>query len=118
MNRRETGGRYEDMAAAYLMEHGYEIRERNFYSRYGEIDIIAGTADLLIACEVKYRSGVRRGDPLEAVDFHKQKRICQTMLYYFVRHGYGEDTPCRFDVIAITGEGAIRHIKNAFEFRS
>lgn len=117
MNRRETGKKYEAIAAAYLTENGYEIEERNFHSRYGEIDIIARKADLLVACEVKYRSSTGYGDPLEAVDPRKQKKICQTMLYYFVRHGYSADTPCRFDVIAIGGEDTVRHIKNAFVFR-
>ncbi|MBO5071529.1 MAG: YraN family protein [Eubacterium sp.] len=117
MNQRETGSKYEAIAADYLLQNGYGIRERNFHSRYGEIDIIAGKEDLLVACEVKYRSGGRCGDALEAVDLRKQKKICQTMLYYFARHGISEDTPCRFDVIAISGEGPVRHIKNAFEFR-
>lgn len=42
MNQRETGSKYEAIAADYLLQNGYGIRERNFHSRYGEIDIIAG----------------------------------------------------------------------------
>lgn len=117
MNRRKTGSKYEMLAVKYLEQDGYRIIERNFFSRYGEIDIIAGKGDLLVACEVKYRSGDRCGDALEAVDRRKQNRICQTMLYYFAKHGFSADTPCRFDVVAISGEGMVRHIKNAFEFR-
>lgn len=52
-----------------------------------------------------------------AVDVRKQRRICKTALYYFVKHGYGMDTACRFDVIAIYGDNSIRHIENAFEFQ-
>lgn len=83
MNQRETGSKYEAIAADYLLQNGYGIRERNFHSRYGEIDIIAGKEDLLVACEVKYRSGGRCGDALEAVDLRKQKksaRRCCTIL--------------------------------------
>ena len=71
-----------------------------------------------MACEVKYRSGPGYGDPLEAVDPYKQKKICRTMMYYYSRHGYGGDTPCRFDVIAVYGDHTIKHLQNAFEFRS
>ena len=52
-----------------------------------------------------------------AVDVRKQRRICKTALYYLAKHGYGMDTSCRFDVIAIYGDNSIRHIENAFEFQ-
>lgn len=116
VNKRETGRRYEDMAEAYLKEQGYRILERNYHNRFGEVDILAVSDGVVVACEVKYRSGRRYGDPSEAVDLRKQKKICRTVLYYFARHGYQEDTPCRFDVIAVYGDDTIRHLENAFEF--
>ena len=118
MNSRHKGTQAEDFACVFLRECGFEILERNFFARYGEIDIIAFRDGVLVACEVKYRSGPGYGDPLESVDFRKQKKICRTMLYYYTRHGYSGDTPCRFDVIAIYGDDTIKHLQNAFEFRS
>lgn len=113
-NRQTTGREYESMAADHLRSRGCQILERNFHSRYGEIDIIAETGGLLIFVEVKFRA---RGGGQEAVDVRKQRRLCRTALFYYARHGYGEDTPCRFDVIAIDGGKRIEHIENAFGFR-
>ena len=117
-NKRETGRRYEELAAAYLEEKGYGIRESNYRNRSGEIDLLAEKEGRIIACEVKYRSTERCGDPAEAVDMRKQRKISRTLMCYLVQHGYPADTPCRFDVIAVYGDGTVHHIKNAFEFRT
>lgn len=118
MNKRKVGSVYEKMAADYLMGMGYTILEQNHRNKCGEIDIIASSKEgVLIICEVKYRSAGNCGDPLEAVDYRKQRRISRATLYYYMKHKYPLDTPCRFDVIAIYGDGTIRHIENAFEYR-
>lgn len=118
-NKRQVGNFYEERAVAYLISKGYQILERNFRAgRSGEIDIIARDAKgLLVICECKYRAKNFCGDPLAAVDWHKQRQICKTTLYYYVRHGYGMEHPCRFDVIAFYGNDEMRHIENAFEFQ-
>lgn len=113
-NNRATGSRYEEQAAVFLTSMGYEIIERNYRCRSGEIDLIGRDGRYLVFIEVKYRSGAASGDPAEAVDRKKQKRIIQTARYYLYSHGYGEDTPCRFDVAAILDRD-IRIIKDAFE---
>ena len=53
MNKREQGSHYETMAAEYLKNKGYEIISQNFFSKNGEIDIIAKDTDTLVFCEVK-----------------------------------------------------------------
>ena len=117
-NKRLIGSLYEERAVLYLQEKNYQILERNFRAgRSGEIDIIArDETGLLVIFECKYRLDDVYGDPLTAVNYRKQRQICRTTLYYYVRHGYGMDYPCRFDVIALYGNGEIRHIENAFEF--
>ena len=110
MNRRQTGTAYERRAGKYLKEQGYELIGYNFRCRQGEIDIIARDGRYLVFVEVKYRRDGQTGDPLEAVDWAKQRRISRTAQYYCLTHGYGETTPCRFDVAA----GLVR---NAFEFQ-
>lgn len=116
-NRRQIGSDYEKRAAEYLKQQGFCIIEQNFYSRSGEIDIIAKDGRYLVFVEVKYRRDNSCGNPLEAVNAKKQKRICRTAFYYCAKHGYGDITPCRFDVIAMEGEDQITHIKNAFDFQ-
>ena len=54
-------------------------------------------------------------NPLEAVNLHKQQKICHTAMNFCVKYGY-VNYPCRFDVIAIYKDGTIKHIKNAFEY--
>lgn len=112
-NKRRLGSRFERLAAEYLIGQGLEIRERNYRSRQGEIDLIAKDDGYLVFIEVKYRSDDSKGDPAEAVGRYKQQRIRAAARYYMYQNRYGEDTPCRFDVIAIL-HGRIRWIQNAF----
>ncbi|EOS21464.1 hypothetical protein C806_04447 [Lachnospiraceae bacterium 3-1] len=113
---RKQGIAWEHWAAEFLKEKGYQILHTNFYSRYGEIDLIARQGTYLVFLEVKYRKNIKGGHPLEAVDVRKQRRICKTAAYYCMRYGYGESTPCRFDVIGILGEEMF-HVEDAFPFR-
>jgi putative endonuclease len=113
MNRRKIGAAYEKEAAAYLEKQGYRILQRNYRCRLGEIDLVAEEGTYLVFVEVKYRSGRTKGDPLEAVHAGKQRTIRKTALWYLAEHGIGENRPCRFDVVGMTGE-EIRLIKNAF----
>ena len=116
-NKRKTGSRYEEKAAAYLAEQGLTVLERNFRSRTGEIDIIARDGACYVFCEVKYRYDEGSGDPAEAVDGRKQQILFHTAMWYMRKQGLGEDTPCRFDVIAMTGAGdglRVRWIRDAF----
>ena len=110
---RERGAKYEELAAEYLQKQGFQILQRNFSSRFGEIDLIAREGRYLVFVEVKYRKDISCGYPEEAVSARKQQRIRHTASWYLYRHGYGEDLPCRFDVVSITGE-KISLIRDAF----
>ena len=61
MNRRETGTQYEERAAEYLIAQNYQILERNYRIRSGEIDIIARDGTVLVFIEVKYRKNEESG---------------------------------------------------------
>lgn len=115
VNKRRVGASYEEAAANYLKDCGYVILERNYHNHYGEVDIIAKDGEVLVGIEVKYRKDFQFGNPLEAVDYKKQKRISRTFFVYYASHGY-DVTPCRFDVVAINGTGEIHHVKNAFDY--
>lgn len=115
VNKRLIGTVYEKAAGSYLMKQGYQILQYNFRCRMGEVDIIAKDGAYLVFVEVKYRTNTASGEPLEAVDLQKQRKISKAAAYYCMTHGYGETTPCRFDVAAILGND-IQLIKNAFEY--
>ena len=114
-NKWAVGAAYEEKAVEYLKNHGYFILRRNFRSRLGEIDIIAREGKVLVFIEVKYRRNLERGAPEEAVTPAKQRKICQMADYYRLQNGYGEETLCRFDVVAILGE-TVTLYRNAFPY--
>ena len=113
-NKRVLGSQKEAEASEYLIKERYEILEHNFRSQYGEIDIVAKENGYLVFVEVKYRSNTKVGQPHEAVDLRKMKRIIKTAQYYMFLHRYSEFTPCRFDVI-VSLEEKMEVIKNAFD---
>lgn len=113
-NKRTIGANKEALAAEYLVKHNYIILEQNYYTRHGEIDIIALEGNYLVFLEVKYRSNTKQGFPEEAVSYRKQQSMIKAAKYYLYRHGMSYDTPCRFDVIVILKD-SISLYKNAFE---
>ena len=116
MNKRTVGSEQERVAADYLKGQGYVIRQMNFRCRSGEIDIVASEGRYLVFVEVKYRSSGSAGDPLEAVGPKKQRQISRTAAVYLHMHGLSGDTPSRFDVVGITGDGTVRLLRNAFDY--
>ena len=113
-NKREIGFEYEKIAGNYLKKQGYEIIEYNFYSRHGEIDIIAKHEGYLVFVEVKYRGNDSKGNPIEAVSIQKQRTISKCALYYMKKKGI-QDISVRFDVVGILRD-KIQVVQNAFEF--
>jgi len=114
VNNRKKGNDYERLAGKYLEQQGYEILEYNFYTRAGEIDIVAKHEGYLVFLEVKYRKDKDKGHPLETVQIQKQRTISRCALYYMKKKGFF-DVPVRFDVVGILGE-EIFLIQNAFDF--
>ena len=112
-NRRYIGNQQETRVQEYLRKNGYEILARNFYSRHGEIDIIARKDGYLVFVEVKYRGDERFGAPEEAVNYRKQQRILAAAKYYMYQNRIPFDTPCRFDVAGVRRD-EIRITENAF----
>lgn len=117
MNNRETGAQKEQQVCAYLVSKGIIMKEQNFRCRQGEVDIVGYDGEYLVFFEVKYRSGNSKGSAAEAVGLTKQKKICRVADYYRMLHHCAEDTPIRFDVVAVE-EGRIEWIKNAFAYIS
>ncbi|MCR5098564.1 MAG: YraN family protein [Lachnospiraceae bacterium] len=115
MDTRRVGTRYENRAAEELERLGYGIIEKNYHCKYGEIDIVARDGEYLVFVEVKYRKNADAGDPMDAVNYRKIKKICATATYYMMQKHVSEYTPVRFDVVSILGD-ELKLIKNAFEY--
>lgn len=84
--RAELGRCGEDYTARWLEKNGYRIVERNWHSRWGEIDLIAENGEVLAFVEVKTRKAGNIGSPEEAVSAVKQQRILKTAEYYLLLH--------------------------------
>jgi putative endonuclease len=116
LNNRLSGAWGEDLALRYLSRRGYELVERNYRTRYGELDLILRHEDTIVFVEVKMRRGVGFGDPLEAVTPRKQAAIRALAERYLAEKEPHFDT-LRFDVVGIlVGEGApaVLHVEDAF----
>lgn len=114
-NRKDTGNIGEDIVAKYLEEKGYEIIERNFMCKLGEIDIIAQDKDEIVFIEVKTRKILSYGNPADSVNEPKQKHIYKAAEYFLLINNK-LDNFTRIDVIEVylndTGY-KINHIKKA-----
>lgn len=97
---RKKGAFGEDLAVKLLSKKGYEIIERNFTAKTGEIDIVARHNEYIVFVEVKLRVNLEKGSPCEAVNLKKQKKIIETAKMYIDKNElYNCDF--RFDVVEI-----------------
>ena len=123
--RRRLGDAGEDEAVRHLVARGHAILDRNFRTRYGELDVVSATADCLVFCEVKTRtSGGRHGpaSALEAVGPAKRRRLRLMAREWFrLRGGDHERLPAsvRFDAIGVVVDPArklvaLDHVEGAF----
>lgn len=114
--RQVVGAEGESSAAAWYEEHGYEVIERNWRRREGEVDLIVRKGRTVAFCEVKTRTTDRFGTGAEAVVEPKQRRLRRLATRWL-----SELTPAsgrqlvevRFDVVSITA-GEIEVIEDAF----
>ena len=105
----EKGNLGEKIACAYLEKNGYHIKERNYISAFGEIDIIAQKDGFIVFAEVKLRKKNSRVSGFESVSFSKQMKIIQTSALYLQE--ISSDVQPRYDVISqIVEERAKQHI--------
>jgi putative endonuclease len=115
MRAKDLLGRAGEQAAAdYLESAGLRILDRNWRCQDGEIDIVAVDRHVFVICEVKTRSSIRYGTPVEAVGRAKLRRLRRLAVLWLNAHGVRYDQ-IRIDVIGLVYEGTggytIEHIK-------
>jgi putative endonuclease len=120
-NRLATGARGEAVAAGYLADLGWAVVDRNWRAgRLGELDLVArepnGGRGVLVFCEVKTRTGLGFGAPLEAVTREKLRRLYRLALAWLAAHEVRADR-IRVDAIGVLltpGEAPrIDHVRGA-----
>ena len=117
--RLALGQRAETLAADYLEERGYAVVARNWRRPEGELDLIVTRDGLCVFVEVRSRTGIERGHPLETVNASKRARVLRAARLYL-----DEEKPpaavFRFDVVGVTfspdgNASEIVHIEDAFQ---
>ncbi|AXT61487.1 YraN family protein [Aquimarina sp. AD10] len=109
------GKKGEQMAADFLVNHGYTILEKNYRYLKSEIDIIAQKGTIVVAVEVKTRSTPEFGNPQDFVKPKQMQSLVKTIDYYVIENDL--DVEVRFDIIAIIKNASgtkIEHLEDAF----
>ena len=83
---KRTGDLGEDIACKYLIKNGYKVLQRNFRTRFGEIDIIADKDNMIHIIEVRCRIGRAFGTPEDSLTLKKLRKLKNITLYYLNRY--------------------------------
>ena len=117
--RQQSGRRAEELAAEFLRAQGFEILQRNYLRRLGELDVIARRAGLLVIAEVRTRSSAAFGGAAASVDRRKQQRITRAATALLQQRAELARLAVRFDVIVVSDPHGtaprIEWLQHAFE---
>ena len=100
MSSKEIGNMGEDIAEDFLVNNGYEILRRNFYSQYGEIDVIVKKDGQIRFIEVKTRTNEKFGNPEDSVNKKKIDCMISTALC-FLEEFSGKNQNWHLDLLSI-----------------
>lgn len=109
------GALAEQWAAQYLQRQGLKPVERNYRSRFGEIDLIMEDGGTVVFVEVRLRRNGDFGGAAASIGAHKQQRLIRTAQHYLA--GLAQMPPCRFDAVLMDdaqGRNA-QWLRNAFD---
>lgn len=111
-SRQALGARGEAMAARWYEDNGYEVIDRNWRTRDGELDLVVRRSRMVVFCEVKTRSSLAFGSPAEAVTRDKRQRI-RLLAAKWLETAPFRPARIRFDVAAVL-DGSLDIIEGAF----
>jgi putative endonuclease len=114
-DRRVDFGRFgEQCAAEWYLSHGFDVLDRNWRTRHGEVDLVVGRGSLVVFVEVKARRNARFGTGFDAVDRRKQAKVravARAWLAHRPRRFYDD---VRFDVVDVDPRGTVRVDEGCF----
>lgn len=110
--RRALGVQGEEAVAAWYVSNGYEVLARNWRCADGELDLVLGRGPTYVFCEVKTRSSLAFGAPVEAVTAAKQQRLRRLAARWIGECG-GPVAEIRFDVASVL-DGRVEVLQGAF----
>lgn len=104
LNTGTVGARFEQLALEHLERAGLKLVERNFRTRFGELDLILRDGQTLVFAEVRYRRDGRFGGGAASVVAGKREKLVRAAQGFLQAHPRLASLPCRFDVIAFDGD--------------
>jgi len=99
-DKQQKGQAGEDQALRFLNKAGLTLLERNYRSRWGEIDLVMRDKNCIVFIEVRVRSNAGFGGAAASVDSRKQEKLRKTALIYLQQHKASSRQAARFDVVA------------------
>lgn len=108
----------EEVALKYLLNRNLKLIEKNFRSKFGEIDLIMKDTDIVCFIEVRYRTDDHFHQAAESINKRKQERIILTSQQYLTNNYDTDDILCRFDTVTLSGKQEkpiIEWLKDAFQ---
>ncbi|MDQ7024761.1 MAG: YraN family protein [Anaerolineae bacterium] len=120
MSTKKSLGEYgERLAAQFLAQQGYDIVDRNWHCRYGEVDIVARLDNIWAFIEVKTRRSANTESAFTGITPQKQQKFIKTVHLYLSEHNL-HDMIWRIDAIAVaiphSGSPIIEHVEDAFDW--
>ena len=116
--RKQLGNQGEDLALVHLEALGMQLVDRNYRWRGGEIDLIMRDGAVLVFVEVRSKSAVAHGTPLETIDYKKRRQIERCARQYLAHKKVSADICCRFDAVGVlfptNGHPEINYVRDAF----
>ena len=99
-----VGARFEQRALESLEHAGLKLVERNYRTRFGELDLVMRDGNTLVFVEVRYRRDSRFGGGAASVGPAKREKLTRAAQGFLQAHPRLAAMPCRFDVVAFDGE--------------
>ena len=115
---RAAGAIFEQRACAELQRAGLKLLDRNYTTRYGELDLVMLDRDTVVFVEVRHRLTNSHGNAAATVTASKQAKLIQTAGLWLSHHPRYANHPCRFDVVSYDGpadSAAMAWWRRAFE---
>lgn len=115
VDRRGRGAEVEALARDHLRAAGLRDVTANAGFRAGELDLVMRDGELVVFVEVRYRSNAAYGGGAASVDARKRRKLVLAAQLFLATHPALASFPCRFDVVAASGEPPQLHwIRDAF----